>query len=166
MSEIAVPSGTHANELKRNALGLPQAMAMSLAFISPTIGVIFISALIGGQAGASSPFAFILGTMGIALMALTLSEFAKRVTSAGGFYKFVTLAFGSHAGFVVGVVLLFAYVLQSPLNINLFGGFVGDALRNDFGIAIPWWILMVGVVVLVGILAWYSVHTSMTFDIA
>ena len=167
MSEIAVPSsGTHANELKRNALGLPQAMAMSLAFISPTIGVIFISALIGGQAGASSPFAFILGTMGIALMALTLSEFAKRVTSAGGFYKFVTLAFGSHAGFVVGVVLLFAYVLQSPLNINLFGGFVGDALRTDFGIMIPWWILMVGVVVLVGILAWYSVHTSMTFDIA
>ncbi len=37
------------------------------------------------------------------------------------------LAFGSHAGFVIGVVLLFAYVLQSPLNINLFGGFVSDA---------------------------------------
>ena len=35
-------------ELKRNALGLPSAMAMSLAFISPTIGVIFISALIAG----------------------------------------------------------------------------------------------------------------------
>src|SRR5262249_59433643 len=87
-------TGTHSNELKRNALGLPSALAMSLAFISPTIGVIFISALIGTHAGVSSPFAFILGTIGIALMALTLAEFAKRVTSAGGFYKFVTLAFG------------------------------------------------------------------------
>src|SRR5690349_3904709 len=38
------------NELKRNVLGLPSAMVMSIAFISPTIGVIFISALIGGQA--------------------------------------------------------------------------------------------------------------------
>src|SRR4029077_3356985 len=57
------------NELKRNVLGLPSAMVMSIAFISPTIGVIFISALIGGQAGISSPFAFILGTLGIALMA-------------------------------------------------------------------------------------------------
>jgi len=141
-------------------------MAMSLAFISPTIGVIFISALIGTHAGVSSPFAFILGTIGIALMALTLSEFAKRVTSAGGFYKFVTLAFGSHAGFVIGVLLLFAYVLQSPLNINLFGGFVSNALQTDFGIFVPWWLLMVGVVVLVGALAWYSVHTSMQFDIA
>ena len=52
-----------ANELKRNVLGLPSAMVMSIAFISPTIGVIFISALIGGQAGISSPFAFILGTL-------------------------------------------------------------------------------------------------------
>src|SRR6266404_3208979 len=122
-----------ANQLKRNALGLPSAIAMSTAFISPTIGVIFISALIGGQAGVSSPFAFILGTLGIALMAWTLAEFAKRVTSAGGFYKFVTLAFGSQTGFVLGVLLLFAYVLQSPLNINLFGGFVGNALQAYFG---------------------------------
>jgi len=159
-------AGANANELKRNALGLPSAMAMSIAFISPTIGVIFISALIGGQAGVSSPFAFILGTLGIALMAWTLAEFAKRVTSAGGFYKFITLAFGADTGFVFGVLLLFAYVLQSPLNINLFGGFVQNALQTDFGINVPWWILMVGVVVLVGILAWYSVHTSMQFDIA
>ena len=166
MSSISETSGAHSNELKRNSLGLPSAMAMSLAFISPTIGVIFISALIGTHAGVSSPFAFILGTIGIALMALTLAEFAKRVTSAGGFYKFATLAFGPHTGFVIGVLLLFAYVLQSPLNINLFGGFVSNALQTDFGINIPWWILMVGVVVLVGILAWYSVHTSMQFDIA
>src|SRR5262249_36268551 len=87
-------------------------------------------------------------------------------TSAGGFYKFITLAFGTQVGFVAGMLLLFAYVLQSPLNINLFGGFVGNALQADFGISIPWWILMIGVVTLVGILAWYSVHTSMQFDIA
>ena len=81
MSTIAATdTSAGTNELKRNALGLPSAIAMSTAFISPTIGVIFISALIGGQAGASSPFAFILGTLGIALMAWTLAEFAKRVT--------------------------------------------------------------------------------------
>src|ERR1700756_4944999 len=143
-------SGTtsEAGALKRNALGLPSALAMSLAFISPTIGVIFISALIGGQAGISSPFFFILGTLGLALMGLALSEFARRVTSAGGFYKFITLAFGTQIGFVAGMLLLFAYVLQSPLNINLFGGFVGNALQTDFGISIPWWILMIGVVAL------------------
>jgi amino acid transporter len=154
------------NELKRNALGLPSALGMSLAFISPTIGVIFISSLIGGQAGVASPFVFVLGTIGIALMAYTIAEFARRVTSAGGFYKFITLGLGDHAGFACGMVLLFAYALQSPLNTNLFGGFVSTALHSDFGINVPWWLLMIGIVVVVGALAWYSVHASMQFGIA
>lgn len=163
--ETAVSAG-ETNELKRNVLGLPSTMAMSLAFISPTIGVIFISALIAGKAGISSPFIFLLGTLGIALMASTLAQFTRRVTSAGTFYKFITLSMGRQVGFVSGMLLLFAYALQSPLNTNLFGGFVGNALKTDFGIDIPWWILMFVVVLLVGGLAWYSVHTSMKFDIA
>jgi amino acid transporter len=152
-------------ELKRNALGLPSTMAMSLAFISPTIGVIFISALIAGKAGVSSPFTFILGTLGITLMASTLAQFTRRVTSAGTFYKFITLSLGQRAGFVAGMLLMFAYALQSPLNTNLFGGFVHNTLETDFGINIPWWVLMTFIVVAVGVLAWYSVHTSMQFGI-
>lgn len=154
------------NELKRDSLGLPSAMGMSLAFISPTIGVIFISALIAGKAGVSSPLTFILGTLGIALMASTLAQFTKRVTSAGTFYKFITLSLGRRAGFVAGMLLIFAYALQSPLNTNLFGGFVHATLQSDFGINIPWWLLMIIIVGAVGLLAWYSVHTSMQFDIA
>ncbi len=157
-------SGT--NQLKRNSLGLPSAMAMSLAFISPTIGVIFISALIAGKAGVSSPFVFLLGTLGIALMASTIAQFTRRVTSAGTFYKFITLSFGPSVGLVAGLLLMFAYALQSPLNTNLFGGFVSDTLDADFGISLPWWLLMIVVVVLVGALSWYSVHTSMQFGIA
>jgi amino acid transporter len=163
---MAVPDAVQApptNELRRNALGLPSAMGMSLAFISPTIGVIFISALIAGKAGVSSPFTFILGTLGIALMASTLAQFTRRVTSAGTFYKFITLALGKRAGFVAGMLLMFAYALQSPLNTNLFGGFVSNALKTDFGIDIPWWVLIIAVVIGVGALAWFSVRTSMKF---
>ncbi|WP_164835961.1 APC family permease [Actinacidiphila soli] len=155
-----------ANELRRNVLGLPSALGMSLAFISPTIGVLFISALVAGKAGLSSPFVFILGTVGISLMASTLAQFTKRVTAAGTFYKFITLSIGPSVGFVAGMLLMFAYALQSPLNSNLFGGFVSQVLKQDLGIGVPWWVLMILVVVFVGALAWYSVHTSMKFDIA
>jgi amino acid transporter len=154
------------NELRRNVLGLPSALAMSLAFISPTIGVIFISSLVAGKAGVSSPFVFIFGTIGISLMALTLAQFTRRVTAAGTFYKFATLSFGPSTGFVVGLLLLLAYALQSPLNSNLFGGFVSQVLQQDLGISVPWWLLMILVVTFVGVLAWYSVNTSMKFDIA
>jgi amino acid transporter len=160
------PAAVSENQLKRNALGLPSAMAMSLAFISPTIGVIFISSLIAGKAGLSSPFIFIIGTLGIALMASTLAQFTRRITSAGTFYKFICQSFGTSTAFVAGMVLLLAYTLQSPLNTNLFGGFVSQTLAADFGIHIAWWILMIFIVIAVGALAWYSVHTSMRFDLA
>jgi amino acid transporter len=84
--------------------GKPSAMAMSLAFISPTIGVIFISSLIAGKAGLSSPFVFIIGTLGIALMASTLAQFTHRITSAGTFYKFICQSFGTSTAFVAGMV--------------------------------------------------------------
>src|SRR6266536_1284416 len=93
MAASTIPAGS-GDRLKRNAIGLPSAMAMSLAFISPTIGVIFISALIAKQAGASAPFAFIIGTVGVLLMANTLAEFTKRVPSAGTFYTFAARAGG------------------------------------------------------------------------
>ncbi len=154
------------NELKKNTLGLPSALAMSLAFISPTIGVIFISAFIAGKAGESSPFVFLLGTIGIALMALTLAQFTRRITSAGTFYKFISNSFGLSTGFVAALVLLLSYTLQSPLNINLFGGFTSQVIKSQLGVNIPWEVLLVFIVVAVGALAWYSVHTSMRFDIA
>src|ERR1700678_114284 len=165
-AEPPASAAVNDNQLKRNALGLPSALAMSLAFISPTIGVIFISSLIAGKAGLSSPFIFIIGTLGIALMASALAQFTRRLTSAGTFYKFICQSFGTSTAFVAGMVLLLAYTLQSPLNINLFGGFVSQTLASDFGIHITWWILMLVIVVAVGALAWYSVHTSMSFDLA
>lgn len=160
------PTAVNDNQLRRNVLGLPSALAISLAFISPTIGVIFISSLIAGKAGLSSPFIFLVGTVGIALMASTLAQFTRRITSAGTFYKFICQSFGTSTAFVAGMVLLLAYVLQSPLNTNLFGGFLSQTLAGDFGIHISWWILMLFIVLAVGALAWYSVHTSMRFDLA
>ena len=86
---------------------------MSLAYISPTIGVIFITALIASKAWLASPFAFVIGTIGIAFMALTLANFSTRVPSAGTFYTFISQGLGSSTGFVMGWLLFFAYACRA-----------------------------------------------------
>ena len=167
MSGAAVPAGAQDNRLRRNAIGLPSAMAMSLAFISPTIGVIFISALIAGQAGASAPFAFIVGTIGVLLMANTLAEFTKRVPSAGTFYTFAGQAAGRYVGFIVGWLLFFTYAFQSPINTNLFGFFVPQVLQRDFGIDLTafWWVFALAIILFVAWLAYESLRYSLRLDI-
>jgi amino acid transporter len=157
----------HDDRLRRNAIGLPSAMAMSLAFISPTIGVIFISALIANQAGASAPFAFIIGTIGVLLMANTLAEFTKRVPSAGTFYTFAGQAGGRYIGFIVGWLLFLTYAFQSPINTNLFGFFVPQVLKRDFGLDLTayWWVFALAIIAFVAWLGYESIKYSLRFDI-
>jgi amino acid transporter len=162
----ALQAGRDYGELRRNAIGLPSALAMSLAYISPTIGVIFITALIAGKAGVAAPFTFIIGTIGIAFMALTLAHFSVRVPSAGTFYTFISQGLGPSTGFVMGWLLFFAYALQSPINTNLFGSFVSGLIKANFGVTIPWWLLMGFIIAFVGALAWWSIHRSMQLDLA
>jgi amino acid transporter len=164
---VAPAPAEHVDRLKRNAIGLPSAMAMSLAFISPTIGVIFISALIANQAGASAPFAFIVGTIGVLLMANTLAEFTKRVPSAGTFYSFTAVAAGRYLGFIVGWLLFLTYAFQSPINTNLFGAFVPQVLLRDFGIDLTayWWVFGLAIIAFVGWLGYESIRYSLRLDI-
>jgi amino acid transporter len=142
-------------------------MAMSLAFISPTIGVIFISALIANQAGASAPFAFVIGTIGVLLMANTLAEFTKRVPSAGTFFSFAAQAGGRYVGFMVGWLLFLTYAFQSPINTNLFGFFLPQVLKRDFGLDLTayWWVFALAVIVLVAWLGYESIKYSLRIDI-
>jgi amino acid transporter len=165
-TEPTLQAGKDYGELRRNSIGLPSALAMSLAYISPTIGVIFITALITSKAGVAAPFTFIIGTVGIAFMALTLAHFSTRVPSAGTFYTFISQGLGSSTGFVMGWLLFFAYALQSPLNTNLFGSFVSGLIKSNFGVDIPWWVLMIFIIAFVGALAWWSIHRSMQLDLA
>jgi amino acid transporter len=158
-------AGIEYGELRRNSLGLPSALAMSMAFLCPTINVIFIAPLIAKEAGIAAPLAMLLGTLGIGLMAFALANFASRVSSAGSFYSFITHGLGSSAGFVMGWLFLFAYALQSPLNTNLFGYFVSDFIKSETGINIPWWVLMTFIVAVVGALGWWSIHESMRVDL-
>jgi amino acid transporter len=165
-TEPTLQAGKDYGELRRNSIGLPSALAMSLAYISPTIGVIFISALIASKAGVAAPFTFIIGTIGIAFMALTLAHFSTRVPSAGTFYTFISQGLGPSTGFVMGWLLFFAYALQSPLNTNLFGSFVSGLIKSNFGVDIPWWLLMIVIIAFIGALAWWSIHRSMQLDLA
>src|ERR1700677_2924086 len=85
-------AGADYGELKRNAMGLPSAFAMSVAFISPTIGIVFISALLASVDGGAAPLAFIVGSLAMACTAYALDQFAGRIPSAGVLYSCVAKA--------------------------------------------------------------------------
>lgn len=152
-------------KLEKNVVGLSGALGMSLAFISPTTGVLFISTLIASKAGIASPFAFIIGTLGVLLMAWVLAMFAHEIPAAGTFYTFNSKGIGPRAGFLTGWLLLIAYGLQGPLNATLLGSFTSDVIFTIFNVRIPWEILSILAIVGVSWLAYRSVSRSMKVDL-
>lgn len=164
--QVLPKAGVDYGELRRNAMGLPSAFAMSVAFISPTIGIVFISALLASVAGAAAPLAFIVGSLAMACTAYSLAQFAGRIPSAGVLYSCVAKTFGVSTGFVMGAVLMVAYLVVSPLNTDLFGGFISPIIKGWTGVSIPWWVLLIFINLVAAVLAWYSVHRSMQFDLA
>lgn len=153
------------HELRRNALGLPSTLAVSLSFIAPTIGALFETQLIAGKAGASTPFVFAVGAVALALNAATFAQFAKRVPSSGLLYSSVAKGLGASAALVMGIVLLVVYGMVAVANLDLFGGFVSDVLKRRAHADVPWWLIIIGLVLLIGVFAWFSVSASMKFDL-
>src|SRR5258708_5607809 len=159
------PASNNDEKLEKNVVGLAGALGMSLAFISPTTGVLFISTLIASKAGIASPFAFIVGTLGVLLMAWVLAMFAHETPAAGTFYTFNSKGIGPRAGFMTGWLLLIAYGLQGPLNAILFGSFTSDVILSIFNVKVPWEILSILAIVFVSWLAYRSVSRSMKVDL-
>jgi amino acid transporter len=159
--DTASPEG----RLKPNATGLGGALAISIAVISPTIGVIFISGLVISHAGASAPFAFLVTTLGALALGWTLWQFVVRIPSAGSFYPFITAGLGRSVGFVAGWQLIMAYGILGPANAALFGGFVQPLIQANTGVNIPWQVYGLALVAVVAVMAWLSIHTSMNLTL-
>jgi amino acid transporter len=140
-------------------------LAISVAVISPTIGVVFISALVIQHAGGSAPFAFLVTAVAALCLGWTLLQFVIRIPTAGSFYPFITQGLGKPIGFVAGWQVLLAYGILGPANAALFGGFVQNLIQANTGVNIPWEVYGIALIVIVAAMAWLSINTSMQFEL-
>jgi amino acid transporter len=139
-------------------LKLPEAVSMSLAIVSPTVTAAFNITLVVQAAGPAAPLTFAIGTVAMALVALSFMAFTHRVAHAGSAYAFIAHTFGSRVGFIAGWTLLLTYLGFSTAFAGLIGSFTSAALK-DVGVDIgAWWIVIGGASML---LAWWLAYRDM-----
>jgi len=139
-------------------LKLPEAVSMSLAVVSPTVTAAFNITLVVQAAGPAAPLTFAIGTVAMALVALSFMAFTHRVAHAGSAYAFIAHTFGSRMGFIAGWTLLLTYLGFSTAFAGLIGSFTSAALKDmdvDIG---AWWIVVGGASML---LAWWLAYRDM-----
>jgi amino acid transporter len=139
-------------------LSLPEAIGLSLSIICPSVTAAFNITLVVQAAGQAAPLAFAIGTVAMALIALSFMAFTHRVAHAGSAYAYISHTFGNRAGFIAGCALLLTYLGFATALAALVGSFISAALKG-FGIDIgPLWIA-IGAASMV--LAWRLAYRDM-----
>jgi amino acid transporter len=139
-------------------LSTPECVGLSLAVVSPTITAAFNITLVVQAAGPAAPLTFAIGTVAMALVALSFMAFTHRVAHAGSAYAYIAHTFGSRMGFIAGWTLLLTYLGFATGFAAMVGSFTGAAFKG-FGIDIgPMWI-----VIAVGsmLFAWWLAYRDM-----
>jgi amino acid transporter len=158
MEGSTVVEPTHG--LARNALGLPQVLFCIVTGAAPIAAMLFNDfwAVYGG--GWAAPSAFIIATFGFTIFSVGYVAMARRVTAAGGFYSFVSHAFGQSLG--MGTALLIA-ACSTVFAAGVTGvtAYFANATFNDwFSVDIPVWVWEFGTLGIMMVLAFFHIELT------
>lgn len=130
--------------MAKRKLKLWEALALSLGLMGPTLAMSGNGQGIIGTVGKAVPLVFLLGFIGVALVAYGFIRLTQRYNHAGSAYALVGVTLGPRAGFVAGFALLGTYAFFAICTPSIFGAFLnafmtsvgGDnALQLGFGIS-------------------------------
>jgi amino acid transporter len=134
---------TGPTELAAGALKLPAVLMQAVTHIAPAIGVITSLAFITSVAGITSPIAFVIGGVICLGVAIGLTQLAKHIAGAGGYFLYVSRTVGPRAGFFAAWI----YFLYDPLAYGMliawFGGILHSTLDAQYGWGPPWWLTFI-----------------------
>jgi amino acid transporter len=148
-------------KLHTNALGLPAILFLCVAAIAPAASMLFNVPVMASQAGAATPLAFVLSAVGVLLLGVPVVYFARRLSSAGGFYTWVRHGLGRGAAFQVGWLMLGAYALFEAALQATVGGSL-DINLSSLGFHLPggWVTYAVILTLIVGTLSYFDIKAS------
>jgi len=129
--------------LHRGALRLIDISASTMANIGPAYSFFFSFGLIVLTAGIAAPLTIIAAAVAIALLANTLSQFARAHPSTGGFITFVGKTFGGTSAVTTALLAGAGYIIAISSVLVISGGFLSIMLNYYLGWNVPWIIFSV-----------------------
>lgn len=129
--------------LRTGSIGVLGAVAMCMAFMGPATSIAFNTQPAVGGAGLNLPLSMLMALVACLIVANTISQFARKVPSAGFALSFNARAFGPTGGTFTGLLLLLGYVMVAPMLLSAIGYFTSDFIVTLTKVDIPWWILSI-----------------------
>ena len=148
--------------LAPNALGLREVLFCIVTGAAPIAAMQFNVPWAVGGAGYAGPATFLLATIVLTIFSVGYIEMARRVTAAGGFYSFISHAFGSVVGMGAAITIALSYIIFAAANVGVTAYFTQSniATWTDGSVDLP--IGLIYAVLIVLALAFSYFHIELT----
>ncbi|MBC8091336.1 MAG: APC family permease [Pseudonocardia sp.] len=133
---------TEPGKLAGGALGLTSVLFCIVTGAAPLTAMLFnvpVATLGGGYA---SPAAFIVATVALTIFSVGYIAMSRRVTSAGGFYTFISRGLGRVAGVGSGLLIALCYIVFAAAVLGVMGYFAATTIASLTGLDLPAWVYM------------------------
>jgi amino acid transporter len=153
--------------LKHNSVGFWRVVFQGISASAPAAIVATITAA-SAYANGSLPLSFLIAFFGVLLSIVAIYEYSKKISSAGGYYAFVSRSSGPFAGIVTGM-LVFGYQLTGLAFVPLyFTIIVYYAFAFFAGITIPaylWVLVAIVTMILWSIPPYLGIKPSLNYSL-
>jgi amino acid transporter len=128
--------------LKKGALGLGDVFMQAITHTAPATAILFTIPFISSKAGVASPLSYLIAFILIIILGITLTQLAKHLPSAGGYYTYISHTISPRAGFLTSWI----YILYDPVitgySLAFTGAVTEKTLLINYGVVFPWWLFL------------------------
>ena len=144
--------------LAANTLGLPGVLFCIVTGSAPMAAMLFNVPYAVGYGGYGGPAAYLVATVILTIFSVGYIEMARRVSSAGGFYSFVSHGFGQVMGMGTAVTITLCYMIFSASVIGVTAYFANGLFNSWFGwnIGVLW--LILAMIAIMAVLSWFHIE--------
>jgi amino acid transporter len=157
--EVVSPEG-HSVVLKQGSLGISAVFFCIATAAAPMTAMLFNVPVIVSGAGWAVPAAFIVALVMLLVFSVGYVEMARRVTTAGGFYSFVSHGFGQTLGLGTASVITFSYTILTASIVGIFAYFAKTTISDWTGASIPLIVLLLGAVIVCLLFAYFDIKIT------
>ena len=147
-------------KLRKHAVGLGGVLFLTVTGSAPISAMLFNTPIaVGFGEGVGAPSAFIFASIVLTVFSVGYVAMARKKTTAGGFYSYISHGLGRELGMGTGFGSLLAYSVFEASLCGGFAYFLGLKL-NAFGVSVSWPWLALGMVVLISALTYFDIRLS------
>jgi amino acid transporter len=149
-------------KLRKHAVGLGGVLFLTVTGAAPISAMLFNTPIVVGFGqGAGAPGAFLFATIILTVFSVGYVAMARKKTTAGGFYSYISHGLGREIGLGTGYGAVVAYSVFEASLCGGFAYFLGLKL-NDFGVNVAWPWLALGMILIISLLTYFDVRISST----